>query len=361
MIMKTVFRKPIVLLLMAFAMTGLLNLSSCSDDDDKENVDKAALVTAIAAADQLIASTVEGNNDGEYPTAARAALQTAIDAAKAVNTSTTVTQAQVNAAIVSLTSAMETYEGAIVAPIAEADLIGHWTFNDGTGTTLTDMSANGFDGTFKTGHADWGAGVPEWAEDRNGDANMAIHFDEGANIEIPYNIKLNPAQMTISLWINADVINENNRFLGLHSWNGYKFQLQSTNRPFFTVQAENGVETPIYDRDAEVALPINEWHHIAVTFGGGHTMFYIDGELAKDFDNTPGTAKSIAAAPYNLVIGQDFPTDQYAATDANYDVDHKIPLAWGGYFRGYLDELRMYKTPLSASQIQSIYDREKPE
>jgi hypothetical protein len=186
---------------------------------------------------------------------------------------------------------------------------------------------------------------------------MALHFDEGANIEIPYNSGLNPSQMTVALWVNADVINENNRFLGLHSWIGYKFQLQSTNRPFFTVHADEGT----WDRDAEVELPINEWHHIAVTFGGGNMVFYIDGVAVKTWDNTPGEAMSISDDPYNLVIGQDFPTDQYAATADNFDTDHKIPLAWGGYFRGLLDEVRIYNTVLTATQIQTVYNREKPE
>ena len=89
-------------------------------------------------------------------------------------------------------------------------------------------------------------------------------------------------------------------------------------------------------------------------------IFYIDGVAVKTWENTPGDAKSISGAPYNLVIGQDFPTDQYAATEANYDVDKKIPLAWGGYFRGLLDEVRIYKTVLTATQVESIFNREKP-
>lgn len=360
MTMNKLFSKSMLLILLLACVAGLMNLSSCSDDDDGEDVviNKAALTTAIDDATELLETTEEGNNDGQFPSAARAALQSAIDAAEAVSTSTTVSQAQVDAAVNSLNAAMDAYEAAMVTPIAEADLIAHYTFNEGTGTTASDMSANGFDGTFKTGPAGWGAGFPEWAEDRNGDAAKAIHFNEGANIEIPYNTKLNPEQITISLWISADEINENNRFLGLHSWIAYKFQLQSTNRPFFTVHSSDDA---YFDRDAEVELPINEWHHIAVTFGGGNMIFYVDGEMVKTWDNTPGTAMSISGAPYNLVIGQDFPTDQYAATDANFEADKKIPLAWGGYFRGYLDELRMYKTVLTASQIQSIYDREKPE
>jgi hypothetical protein len=358
MTMKKLISKSILLLLLMVAFAGLVNLSSCSDDDDDpaEVVDKVALQTAIVDATLLLESTDEGNNDGQYPTEARTDLQTAIDAAEAVETSTTSTQAQVDAAVNSLNAAMDTYEAAVVTPIAEADLIVHYTFNEGTGTTITDMSANELNGIFKNGPVAWGAGIPEWAEDRNGEAGMALHFNNGANVEVPYNTKLNPETMTISLWINADEINENNRFLGLQSWVGYKFQLQSTNRPFFTVQSTDGT----WDRDAEVELPINAWHHIAVTFGAGHMIFYVDGTQVKDFDNTPGTAVSISGTPYNLVIGQDFPTDQYAAVTTNFDIDHKIPLEWGGYFRGLLDEFRMYKTVLSASQIQSIYDREKP-
>ena len=199
--------------------------------------------------------------------------------------------------------------------------------------------------------------MPEWAEDRHGEAGNALYFNEGANIEVPYNTALNPAQISISLWVNAEEINANNRFMGLHSWIGYKFQLQEANKPFFTITSDQGT----YDRDAEVnGLPINEWHHIAVTFGGGNTVFYIDGTEVKRWENTPGAGKSISGAPYNLVFGQDFPTDQYAATPDNFDTDQKIPLDWGGYFRGHMDEIRMYKIVLTASQIQSIYDREKP-
>lgn len=357
--MEKLIPKSMLVLLLMFAFAGMVNLSSCSDDDDeKEPVVTTALQAAIDDAEELLATTEEGNNDGEYPTAARTALQNAINAAQAVVDNPASTQAQVDAAVNSLNAAMDTYEAAVVTPIAEADLIAHFTFNEGSGTTAGDMSANGFDGTFKTGPAAWGAGVPEWSEDRNGDAGKAIFFDDGANIEIPYNTKLNPEQMTISLWINPSEIRESNRFLGLQSWVAYKFQLQSTNRPFMTIHTSDDA---YHDRDAEVELPLNEWHHIAVTFGGGNMIFYIDGEAVKTWENTPGTAKSIADDPYNLVIGQDFPTDQYAPTPDNFETDHKIPLEWGGYFHGYLDELRMYKSVLSASQIQSIYDREKPE
>lgn len=343
-------------MLMAVVVFSGLVLSSCDDDNDTPPADKTELQAAIDEAQAVLSETEEGVLDGQFPIGSKAILQAAIQAAQNVMQDNSVTQAQVDAAVVSLNKAVEEYLAKEIKPIAESDLIAHWSFNEGTGTTANDNSVNELDGTFKSGHQTWGAGFPEWTTDRYGEANRALKFDKGANIEVPYNTKLNPAQMTIALWVNPAVVDANNRFLGLHSWNGYKFQLQSENYPFFTVNTGDA----IYDRDAGVALPVNEWHHIAVTFGGGKTEFYIDGELVKSWDNTPGEALSISTAPYNLVIGQDFPTDKYAATPDNYDNDKIIPLEWGGYFQGKLDEIRMYKVALTATQIKSIYDREKP-
>lgn len=347
--------KTVFLILGLFVFAGLM-ITSCDDDDDAKPVEKTVLADSIEVAGALLVDTEEGINDGQYSSDARTQLQKAIVAAQAVMGSTTVTQAQVGNAVVALSTAIETYRDAEIAPIAEADLVGHWSFDEGTGTIANDESANNFDGAFKKGPELWGAGFPTWVLDRNGDAGKAIHVDEGGNIEVPYNTNLNPKQLTIALWVNADEIDANNRFMGLQSWIGYKFQLQEANRPFASVSHAAGT----YDRDAEVNLPINEWHHVAFTFGGGNMIFYIDGVAVKTWDNTPGDAKSISGTPYNLVFGQDFPTDQYAATDANFETDQKIPLAWGGYFRGMLDEVRIYKTVLTATQVESIFNREKP-
>jgi hypothetical protein len=359
--MRTLLRKPFAFLIAAAVVAGFA-VSSCSDDDggDGNNADvmakKAILADSIDIAEDLLSSTEEGVQDGQYTNGSKDILQDAIDAAQGVHDNTASTATQVANATVSLHQAMDAYRGKVILPVAAEALVGHWSFDEGTGTTAGDESGHNFTGTFKTGPADWGAGFPEWAEDRYGVAKKAIHFNEGANIEVPYNTALNPKKLTIALWLNADEINAGNRFIGLHSWHGYKFQLQEANRPFMTVAtAEKAI-----DKDSEQNLPINEWHHVAATFGDGNMIFYVDGVKIREWDDTPGDAVSIASQPYNLVFGQDFPTDKYAADDSNYNNDHIIPLDWGGYFRGYLDEIRIYNTALSGPQIESIYNREKP-
>jgi len=352
--MNIQMRKPIYVILAMLVVAGFA-ITSCSDDDDPVKADTSVLLDSIDVAKDLIADTDEGVNDGQFPTGSQAIVQAAITAAQTVADNTAATQTEVNNAISSLHQVMDAYRAKVIKPIAEADLVGHWAFDEGTGTKATDATSHHFDGTFKTGPSGWGSGFPTWATDRNGDANKAISFDKGGNIEIPYSAQLNPAKMSISVWVNPAEIRESNRFIGLQSWIGYKFQLQTTNRAFFSITTkDNGVQ----EEDGTVELPLNAWHHLAVTFGDGKLTFYVDGEMTKEWDK-PGEGKIISPT-YNLVFGQDFPTDKYAATDANFDNDHIIPLAWGGYYHGLLDEIRIYKTNLTASQVKSLYDREKP-
>jgi hypothetical protein len=348
-------RKPFYVILAMLIVAGFA-ITSCSDDDGPVKADTSVLMDSINAAKDLIADTDEGVNDGQFPAGAKAIVQSAINAAQVVADNTAASQTDVNNAISSLHQVLDAYRAKVIKPIAEADLIGHWAFDEGTGTKAADNTSHHFDGTFKTGPAGWGAGVPAWATDRYGNAKKAISFDKGANIEVPYNAMINPAKISISLWVNPAEIRESNRFIGLQSWLGYKFQLQASNKPFFSISTkDNGIQ----EHDAgDPQLPLNAWHHLVITFGGGKMDFYIDGELAIEWD-APGEGKTISPT-YNLVFGQDFPTDKYAATDTNFDNDHIIPLAWGGYYHGLLDEIRIYKTNLTGAQVKSLYDREKP-
>jgi len=283
-------------------------------------------------------------------------LQDVIDIAQAVCDNTASTQTEVDNSVTALTAAMTAYEGQEITPVAPDALFGHWTFDEGTGTTTADQSGNGYNGTFGNEPMFGFTTVPAWTADRHGVAAKAITFNEGAKITVTYNTALNPTQMTIALWVKADVIDANNRFLGLHSWHGYKFQLQSDNKPFFTAATDEGTGT-IYDKDAGVGIGVSQWYHLAVTFGGGEMVFYINGVKMVTWDDTPGDL--VTVTDHDLVFGVG--SSKYAATDVNYGTDHIIPIAWGGYFQGSLDEIRMYNTVLTASQILTLYSTEKPE
>ncbi len=359
--LKTIHGKLLAVLFLAISIAFV---PACSDDDDDDPVDKTALSAKITEAENLIATTEEGTANGQYAIGSQATLQAVIDLAKVVELNPLATQIEVDNSVTALEAAITVYEAAEISPIAPDALIGHWAFDDGTGTTVKDYSDNGFDGTFKTGHATFGAGDPSWATDRYGNTGKAIQFDEGAFVEVPYNTALNPTQITIALWVYADEIRESNRFLGLHSWNGYKFQLQSANKSFFTAATLNttaGVDDNIYNQDTDPALDIDTWYHLAVTFGGGEMIFYINGVKTKTWPEQTGNLVTVTG--HNLTFGVS--TNKFADTDANYGTVghadyHVIPIGWGGYFHGILDEVRMYNTVLTATQIASIHTLEKP-
>ncbi len=386
---KKVYGLLSVLAVMLIAWT----FSSCSKSDSTPPTSFTSLNAEIATAQALLSTTSEGTAAGNYVRGSQAILQAAIAAAQAVVANTKSTQAEVTAATAQLTAAVATYQAAVVTPIDAADLVGQWTFDELTtasaGTSVKDYSGNNFNGVITAGHPyfsttpglPWSgytvtSNVPTQVADRYGDANKALHFTAGANVEIPYNTLLNPGQITISLWAKADTLPNdpgkywaNNYMISMNRWNTYKFQIQDTPRAFFTAHAAgvnspakgNSTDTTYYDRDMNAGKisPLNKWHHYVVTFGGGHEVFYVDGFLVYDWgsnnDGVPGTIVNIAAKPVNLVIGQDLPTAKYT-TDPNspYYVNY------GAYFIGAIDEVRVYKATLTAQQVTSIYNLEKP-
>jgi hypothetical protein len=342
--------------MLSFLIGGLFFLQSCSKSEDGPVVpviSKTGLQTAIASATNILSTSVEGSAQNQYVVGSKVVLQTSLDLATGILNNAASTQTMLDNAVIALNASLTEFATKVIVPIDPTNLVGQWTFDDGSGTVLKDFSGNSFNGKLEvvTG---WGGSLPTWTTDRYGNANKALAFDKGSKITIPYNAKINPATMSISLWVKL-AEKRNNKIIGLYAWNGFKFEVQDGNKSFFT-GATMGPET-IYDRDFAGANPLEltTWYNLAVTFGGGHTIFYINGVKVQDWDNTPGTLRTIAG--HDLVFGVD--CDKYAAVDTNYDIDHIIPLAWGGYLHGSLDEVRIYKSILSDSQVKSIYDAEK--
>lgn len=353
--MKTKQTLKMKLVVLITIIIGGLTIQGCSSSDDGDTgstVDKSVLEARISVAEDLLDVSVEGTAEGLYLPGSKAKLQAGVDLAQGVLDNAASTQVAINNTVTSLNATIAVFEGSIVVPVDPTNLIGQWTFDEGTGTTAGDSSGNNFDGTFGNEPGFGFTTTPSWTTDRYGNTGKAVAFSGGSKITVPYNVALNPGVISISLWINATEIREGNRFMGLHSWNGFKFQLQATNTPFFTGAATDA----IYDRDAANSLEINTWYHIAVTFGNGNTKFYINGTLVQTWTETTGTLLPVQSGN-DLVFGID--SSEYATDDTNYETDKIIPIGWGGYFEGSLDEIRIYKSVLSDSQVQVIYQTEK--
>jgi hypothetical protein len=77
--------------------------------------DFSVLSSEITTAQTLHDGATEGTDPGEYAVGSKATFQTAIDAAQAVVTAETATEAQKNTAIATLRTAVATFESGIVA------------------------------------------------------------------------------------------------------------------------------------------------------------------------------------------------------------------------------------------------------
>lgn len=330
-------------------------LGACHKDNAKPdyNADASGLKAVIDSANTLLGTIQEGNKPGDYAPGAKDTLSTTIDLASQVSTGGTFTQQQVNNTAGNLRRVITYVESKVIQEVSVANLVAQWKF-DGN---ATDASGNAHDGVLKTGlvgttaaTATDGHTLPTLVSDRFGRANMAYAFKNGAYIEVPYALALNPKQFTISLWLNCQQTSAGNYIFSLDRWNGFKFQMQSNNFLFLTVATDVG----IFDVDDNPGtIPLNTWTQAAVSYTNGTMKFYINGALVKTvaIKGTPVTL----ANPVNLAIGNELPKNDYNMTDTqspNY--------FWGAnYFTGDMDDIRFYNTALTDAQVFSIYTIEK--
>ena len=81
------------------------------------------------------------------------------------------------------------------------------------------------------------------------------------------------------------------------------------------------------------ALPAVTWSHVAVTYDGASLRLYVNGAQV----SSRAATGSLVASTGALRIGGNS--------------------VWGEYFRGRIDELRIYNRSLSASEIAANRDR----
>jgi hypothetical protein len=326
-----------------------LFLSGCKDKTNCPTVDYTTLDGTIQEAQALYDGASEGNALGQYQVGSKAELQTAITLATSVRNTDCVTQAELDAANTNLNAAITAFGDQKITDVSPTNLVAHWLFNG----DANDATANGNNGTPTAGHAFWGSGpAPQLAADRFGNANSCYHFDLGSNIEVPYSTALNPQALSISLWIKMEEQANNDYIIALDRWNGWKLNLQDANFLFFTIKTTYNGADAYYDRDSNPqAITPDTWTHVVITFIDGYLNFYVNGELKKAWDNTPGAP--VAVDNVNLSIGSDLPTAMYSTDDTS-----PFYVNWGGYFKGNIDDIRFYNIALSAAQISSIYTYE---
>jgi hypothetical protein len=340
-----------------FIITATL-FTSCKKDDDQEptNIDKTELQALYDEALALHDGATEGINAGQYAAGSKADLKVVIDAAKTVIDDLYTSEATVAAMVTQLTTAMEVFKTKQIQPVSTEYLIAQWLFNG----DANDASGNGHDGQLKSGHTNfYDAGspvLPVLAADRFGNAESAYYFDKGANIEVPYSSKLNPGgELSISVWIKMESQDNNDYIISLDRWIGYKLNLQSEDKLYFTIRKQTDPDTWEFVADDDsnpYTVNENEWTNVICSYGAaGVIKFFANGEKVREITDR-GVTGNLMQVTKNLVIGQQLPTADYLVEE---------PAATDGFFKGSIDDMRIYNKALTDAEALSIYTLENTE
>jgi hypothetical protein len=166
--------------------------------------------------------------------------------------------------------------------VPEPELVGHWSFNENTGSTVYDRSGYGNNGEI-TGAT--------WAEGACGDA---LSFDGGLDggidyVVVPNSQSINTSTFTVSFWVSISDLDETMIFL--HKRNGQwwrNFQLSynaNDDRPtgepkdYLKVKIDNGTLSNDFDNAAyaEVNLEIDRYYYVVGTYDQNKLKLYLDG------------------------------------------------------------------------------------
>jgi len=228
--------------------------------------------------------------------------------------------------------------GAIAGQVLAADdpnLIGWWTFDEGSGSVAKDASGKGKEATL--------LGGPEWIAGKVGSG--ALSFDATDDIvevpEVPA-FDLNNA-LTITAWVKVNnfttyyfILDKSPSGTAPSNYPGnYEFRTTPAGLLEFGHQTSQGTDYVFYASTGK--LVAGRWTHVAVTVvKGGQVTFYIDG------------------APAGNV-----------AQSSNWPVLNDEPLRIGGrkdgysFFSGSLDEVRLYNRALKDAEIKKVGERPK--
>ncbi|HXE12539.1 MAG TPA: LamG-like jellyroll fold domain-containing protein [Bryobacteraceae bacterium] len=203
-------------------------------------------------------------------------------------------------------------------PAAPSGLVAAYNFNEGAGTLVADSSGNGNTGTIA--NATW------TTSGKFGNALVFNGTNARVNISDSVSLHLSSA-MTVEAWINPSAVTSAWRdviYKGLDS-----IYLEATSDRSKVPAAGGTFGGNDIAAFGTSALALNIWVHLAETYDGSTVRLYVNGVLVSSLAQTGAIAPS--AKP--LQIGGD--------SD------------WGQYFKGTIDEIRIYNIALTAAQIQT--------
>jgi glucose/arabinose dehydrogenase len=204
-------------------------------------------------------------------------------------------------------------------------LVAAYTFEAGTGTTVTDASGLGRTGTMNSGASWTTAGKFGKALSFNGSGGL-VSVADASSLDFT-------SAMTIEAWVRPTTrSNWDTVVMKGYGSTGRAYALYAGNnngRPAATVRISSSERST----SGGSSLPLNTWSHLAMTYGGGRLRVYVNGLQV----SSTSVSGSIRTSSDPLTIGGSS--------------------VWGRWFAGQLDEVRIYNRALTQTEIQSGMNR----
>jgi hypothetical protein len=203
-----------------------------------------------------------------------------------------------------------------------SDLIAYWKFDEATGTTATDSSGNRNTGTLMNG--------PQWTP---GIVGTALYFDGVShNVTVMDSNSLNPSKaFTLSAWVKpASTFADFRSILAKN----YKYYLYASGTGF----CGDGSPLGGIHEGSDIAvcqpflLPTNTWTNLGLTYDGSTLVLYRNGVAT-------------VSSPISTALSPTAGTLQIGASE------------YGEYFKGAIDEVRIYNRALTATDIQNVFQQ----
>ncbi|MDI6858731.1 MAG: sialidase domain-containing protein, partial [Dehalococcoidia bacterium] len=221
---------------------------------------------------------------------------------------------------------------ATATPDCGADgLVGHWTMEEGSGTTVFDSSPPANDGSLY-GNATWAPGrVGSYALSLDGSGDYALVPDDSC-LDITNAI-------TLAAWVKPakqDTQNLIKKAINSNT-NGYELSLASPTSPsgpgkaFFRFNQTSSGDTFRVNSTTQYPHDGNTWLHLAGTYDGATMRIYVNGVL----ENTVTGPSSIATNNLPLTIGAQSNGTTY-------------------FLLGQIDDVRVYNRALTTEEIQAL-------
>jgi alpha-tubulin suppressor-like RCC1 family protein len=224
-------------------------------------------------------------------------------------------------------------------------LIGHWTLDETSGTTIIDSSVTGADGTW-TGSADVNS-VPGPRGNAQNFDNVGEYIDMG-----DINAMDGLTQMTVAVWVKSRIAGANaaesqvvdksqcNGVFGSGPWEILVSGWTAGRANFLFYPSDGTPSNFLNSGDGTSNVDDGDWHFLVGRYDGNNIEIWVDGVLESSA-SYPG--ETMTSTGNRVMVG-------------GYCEAYNLSYIWDGD----IDDVRVYNRALDTADILYLYDYTKP-